>query len=83
MQLFEHVMASATLGKLLLKVTTLTTSIIVTIVVVKIITPRRTVDSDISDDRNHNSFTARQYIIELLLKGLHRLEYRGYDRFVL
>ena len=34
-------------------------------------------------DRNHNSLTARQYIIELLLKGLHRLEYRGYDRFVL
>ena len=25
-------------------------------------------------------FFFRQYIIELLLKGLHRLEYRGYDR---
>ena len=24
----------------------------------------------------------RQYIIELLLKGLHRLEYRGYDRLL-
>ena len=34
-------------------------------------------------DRHYNSLTARQYIIELLLKGLHRLEYRGYDRFVL
>ena len=29
---------------------------------------------------NHSFLTCRQYIIELLLKGLHRLEYRGYDR---
>ena len=35
-------------------------------------------DSDVSDDRK----CSRQYIIELLLKGLHRLEYRGYDRFL-
>ena len=30
----------------------------------------------------HSLLAGRQYIIELLLKGLHRLEYRGYDRFL-
>ena len=30
--------------------------------------------------KNYSFLTGRQYIIELLLKGLHRLEYRGYDR---
>ena len=31
----------------------------------------------------HSLLAGRQYIIELLLKGLHRLKYRGYDRFFL
>ena len=44
-----------------------------------IILLRKIFNGNISSKISH-LFFFRQYIIELLLKGLHRLEYRGYDR---